>query len=77
MTSSPMLVFELTSEGDQLEIHADEEGLRRLKKHLEALLSGEQHVHLKTPAWGGSELGEEPQQEGHVALNHVKILCWR
>jgi hypothetical protein len=72
-----MLVFELTPEGDQLEIHGDEEGLRRLKRHLEALLSGAQHVHLKTPAWAGTDLTEQPQQEGHVALNHVKIFCWR
>ncbi len=75
--TSPLLVFELTPEGDQLEIHADEEGLRRLKAQLDALLSGEQHVHLRTPAWAGSELGEEPQHAGHVTLNHVKIFCWR
>jgi hypothetical protein len=72
-----MLVFELTPEGDQLEIHADEEGLRRLKKHLEVLLSGEEHVHLKTAAWAGNELSDQVQQAGHVALNHVKIFCWR
>jgi hypothetical protein len=72
-----MLVFELTPEGDQLEIHADEEGLRRLKNHLETLHSGERHVHLKTPGWAGSELNEEPQQKGHIVLNHVKIFCWR
>jgi hypothetical protein len=72
-----MLVFELTPDGDQLEIHADEEGLRRLKNHLDMLLSGEGHVHLKTPAWAGSELSEEPQHEGDIVLNHVKIFCWR
>jgi hypothetical protein len=54
-----MLVFELTPERDQLEIHADEEGLQRLKNHVERLLSGEQHVHLKTAAWAGNELTEE------------------
>jgi hypothetical protein len=77
MTDSSLLVFELTKEGDQLEIHANEEGIRRLKRHLDLLLAGGPHVHLKTPAWAGSELGEQAQQEGHVVLNHVKILCWR
>jgi hypothetical protein len=71
-----MLVFELNSEGDQLEIHADRSGLLELQKYIEQLLSRESHVHLKTAAWGGTELSEEPQQEGHRVLNHVKIFGW-
>lgn len=70
------LVFELGPERDELFIHADQEGIRRLQEHLDALLKGEPHVHLKTPAWGGDELGEEVQRKEDKLLNHVKIFCW-
>jgi hypothetical protein len=71
-----MLVFELTSEGDQLEIHLDRAGLSLLQGELRLLQEGETHVHLKTKAWAGAELSDEPQAPDHKVLNHVKIMRW-
>jgi len=71
-----MLVFELTADADELEIHADEEGIQLLKRQLNDLLAGELHIHLKTKAWGGEELSEEAQATDHKVINHVKIFCW-
>ena len=70
-----MLVFELTADGDELEIHADEAGLAVLQKHLAHLVRGSSHVHLKTPSWAGDELTEVAQAVDHRVLNHVKIYC--
>ena len=72
-----LLVFELTAEGDQLEIHADEAGLALLQKQLAFLARGSSHVHLKTPSWAGDELTEAAQVKDHRVLNHVKIYCRR
>jgi hypothetical protein len=71
-----MLVFELTPACDELEIHADREGLALLEKQLRALLSGERHVHLMTKAWAGQDLSEDVQTPDHKLLNHVKIVRW-
>jgi hypothetical protein len=72
-----MLVFELTPEGDQLEIHADEAGLAVLQRQLGFLVRGSSHVHLKTPSWAGDELTEVAQGKDHRILNHVKIYSRR
>lgn len=71
-----MLIFELTPDGEQLEIHVDGEGLDLLEKKRGELRDGEKHVHLKTRAWAGSELSDEAQGENHTLLNHVKIFHW-
>jgi hypothetical protein len=73
----PLLVFESAIKCDQIEVHGDEDGIRMLIKQLEILLSKEEHIHLKTPSWGGDELSEEVQGENHHIINHVKIFCWR
>lgn len=72
-----MLTFEITTDGDTLEIHADRQGLTALIEHLKRLLQiGEGHVHLMTPAWGGDELSEEEQGTGNTLMNHVRVVLW-
>lgn len=76
MTPEHLLVFELSEGGDQLEVHANEEGIRLLRKQLDFLLGGETHIHLKTPSWAGTELSETPQGKNSSVLHHVKIFKW-
>lgn len=76
-----LLTFELDNDADQLFIHGDPAGLRRLARLLEHLAEqAEQdeypHQHLFTKEWGGEELSSEPQEDGHICLNHVKIYGW-
>lgn len=72
------LTCEITSDGDEVEIHATKEGLISLKKEIEYLIQNENdHVHLRTPIWGGSELTEENQGQGSKIVNHVKIFSWK
>jgi hypothetical protein len=76
-----LLTFELDSEKDQLYVHGDPAGLRRLGKLLEHLADqAEQgdfpHYHYFTQEWGGEGLSSEPQETGHECINHVKIYGW-
>lgn len=72
-----ILTFEITLGGDELEIHATKEGLEELKKQIESILEKDhEHVHLRTPNWGGHELSEAVQKEGNKIINHVKIFKW-
>jgi hypothetical protein len=78
--SDYLLSFELNEDKDQLQIHADENGLRLFIKQLGNLLTQTKdghfnHDHLMTPEWGGVELSSESQ--GGIILNHVKVYCWK
>ena len=57
----------------EVEIFCDSEGLALLSRQLEHLKSGSSHVHLMTPAWAGSELGEKPFGNGTTMVNHLRI----
>ncbi len=72
----PLLTFELTKEGDCVEIHADPAGLKLLLGALEKVLRSGQHEHLMTPSWGGSELSEDKQGQENRLIDHVKIMLW-
>ncbi len=71
-----LLTFELSADGDHLEIHGDVAGLRELSKILERAIETRQHEHLMTPSWGGNELTEEVQGVGSRLLNKVTIHIW-
>lgn len=78
---SDLLVFELNLENDELFLHGDPAGLRRLAALLTKLADVAEggkfpHEHLFTPAWGGGELSSQPQEKGHHSVNHVKIYGW-
>ena len=73
----PLLTFELTKQHDQIEVHADSEGLAILIKILERVLKTGQHEHLSTPGWGGSELSEDKQGLNNNLIEHVKVILWK
>lgn len=76
-----LLTFELNKEKDELFIHGDPVGLRRLARILEHLadvaVGGDfPHDHLFSEGWGGDQLSSEAQEADHECLNHVKIYAW-
>ncbi|CAK0764426.1 hypothetical protein CCP4SC76_4100002 [Gammaproteobacteria bacterium] len=80
-TPDDLLVFELNKDNDELFLHGDPIGLRRLAKLVEHLADLAEkgdfpHEHLFTKEWGGGELSSLPQENNHVPLNHVKIYAW-
>jgi len=74
-----MLTFEFKKSlksgiGDELEIHADIEGLRSLISQLRLLEEHKtDHIHLMSESWGGSHLADQPQDEANRVVHHVKI----
>lgn len=81
MYMADLLVFELGPDPDELFIHGDAAGLRRLATLLNTLAvradAGDfPHDHLFTTQWGGSELASEVQEPSHVCLHHVKVYAW-
>lgn len=53
----------------------DEEGLEVLIRKLEHLRGREEHDHLMTPAWAGTELSESKQGGPEFELvNHLGIV---
>jgi hypothetical protein len=75
---SGLLTFELGPDGEELEIHCDRRGLNELIRILERLVlaKGQSHDHLMTPAWGGTELSEEMQNEANRLLHKVTVRLW-
>jgi len=75
-----VLTFETPKDGEEIEIHGNEEGIRGLCDVLQRLLkSGKsEHDHLFTPSWGGHELTEQKQGSGtDKVVNKVTIYLWR
>ena len=50
-TSKFLLSFEMSKDGDELDIHCDEIGLEKLKAVISQLEDREQHYHLMTESW--------------------------
>lgn len=75
-TSKFLLSFEMSKDGDELDVHCDEIGLEKLKAVISQLEDREQHYHLMTESWGGNELSEEPQSEDGNLINKVTIHRW-
>lgn len=71
-----MLTFELARSSDQLEIHADREGLQALVAALQQVVARGGHEHLMTPEWGGRELTSEKQGEANTVLHEVSVYLW-
>jgi hypothetical protein len=75
-----MLSFELKKTTGQeapeeLEVYCDVDGLDSLMAQLQLLKEKRtEHVHLMARTWGGTHLDDSPQDVGHVALRHVKIV---
>lgn len=76
--SNYLLTFESDIENELIEIHCDQQGLKKLKHVIDSLLSMQtpDYVHLMTQAWGGNELSEKKQGTKNAIVNHVKIFKW-
>lgn len=75
--SNKLLTFEVNEDCDQIEIHGNQEGFLELIEALNRVMSGSQHEHLMTPAWGGIELSEERQGEAGRLINKVTVHFWK
>ncbi|MCI5141349.1 MAG: methylhydantoinase [Candidatus Electrothrix sp. ATG1] len=73
-----MLTFEWDESSECLEIHLNNRGLQMLANQIKQLenLAGNEHLHLMTEDWGGSELSNEKQNKKSNIINHVKIVRW-
>jgi hypothetical protein len=78
-----LVSFELSPERDEVFIHGTVADLRALAASIERLATSvergaQDHVHLMTEAWGGSELSGELQTlaPGWTIISHVKIMGW-
>jgi hypothetical protein len=76
-----LLSIEISPEGDELFVHGDPAGLRRLSAVLEQVAASAErgefpHEHLFANEWGGDDLASEAQESGHRCLMHVKVLGW-
>jgi len=80
MTNSRMLTFEVVSEGDEIEIHADKQGMKDLIYYLKRMLDSKSklpnHDHLMSNSWGGGELTDDKQGEDNILINKVTIRLW-
>lgn len=75
-TNNFLLSFELSKDGDELDIHCDDFGLDNLLSILSGLKGKVKHEHLMTPGWGGNGLSEDAQSKGSKVLNKVTIHKW-
>ena len=71
-----LLTFELSEDGQELDVHADSAGIAMLMKVLSGLQSATGHEHLMSPSWGGAELSENAQGVHTQLLNKVTIHRW-
>lgn len=76
--SDYLLTFEFDSKNETLEIHGNQKGLQKLRTLIDSLLliTGDDHIHLMTKNWGGSELSDIKQCQENEIINHVKIFKW-
>ncbi len=76
-----MLTFEFDRENEKLEIHSDIEGLKSFRSLVGKLIQNSEkgkndHAHLMTEDWGGSELSNVCQNSKAEFIHHVKLFCW-
>ncbi len=71
-------VLEKSSPG-VLHIHLNPEGAQEMIEIFQRLLrSGlNEHDHLMTPSWGGTELTEDKQDDATTLVNQVNVFLWR
>ena len=74
--SNRLLTFELSADGEKIEIHGDITGLQDLLRTLQHVIDSQEHEHLMTPSWGRNELTEEAQEKDTRLINKVTIHIW-
>ena len=70
---SELFTFEISEDFQEIEIHGNEEGLKRLIDIIEMVIKYKTHDHLMTPSWAGNELTEEAQGKNTKLINKVTI----
>lgn len=76
-TPERLLSFEISQDGNELEIHCDETGVRDLLAIVQRVLTSRDHEHLMMPAWGGNELTEVKQGQNTNVVKKVTIRFWK
>lgn len=71
-----MLTFELSADGNEIDVHLDEAGIALLRATLSAIEQERTHEHLFTPSWGGAELSETKQGAESTLMNKVSFHSW-
>lgn len=80
-----LVCLEYNPEGNEVILHADAEGLRRLERTFanlaKAAEAGEyEHDHMFGPGWGGWELVDKaPEANSDAAfkvVDHLKVYAW-
>lgn len=75
-----LLTVEYDNEGDQLELHLNDEGIDQLVVFLNRLKENKKndHCHLMTKDWGGNELSNERQNmdSNFQLINRLKLIYW-
>ena len=71
-----LLTVEWNNREESVEIYCDRDGLELLVERLGKLAKStkaDNHDHLMTPSWAGTELTEEKQGNGNMLVNHLRI----
>lgn len=59
----------------EVAICCDEQGLNLLIEKLQRLRGKQEHIHLMTPSWAGSELTEQKQGgDDYQLANHLRLV---
>jgi len=80
MSNKKLLTFEISNDGEEVEIHCNIKGAQDLISYIERMVVGApppKHDHLATPAWAGDELSEEKQGKENKLVNQVTIHLWK
>ncbi len=79
MKNQKLLTFEIVESKDEIEIHLNKEGINELLKQLNTLstFDSNDHLHLFSESWGGSELTEQKQAEDNKIVYKVTIYYWK
>lgn len=74
-----LLTFELSADGDCVDVHMNRQGLEDLVLYLTRLQDSSKlpaHDHLMTESWAGTELTEEAQSTDVKLINQVTLRLW-
>ncbi len=78
-STDKLLTFELSAEGDSIDVHMNRQGLDDLVLYLTRLRDSSTlpaHDHLMTDSWAGTELTEEAQGTDAKLINKVNLRLW-
>jgi len=78
-SDNKILTFELSADGDYIDVHMNRQGLEDLVLYLTRLRDSSElptHDHLMTNSWAGTELTEEAQGADAKLINQVNLRLW-